>query len=182
MWRANDEISHDSGVTEAALLRTALYGEHRRLGARIVPFAGYEMPVQYAGVIEEHNAVRRAAGMFDVSHMGRFEVHGPDAARFLRYICTWDVTSLVPGEGHYAAACRQDGGILDDVYVFSLVPDRLLIVANAANAPKMKRWMEQHIGSFDALLIDRHASTAMIAVQGPRALDLLDDVIERHFV
>ena len=98
-------MSHDRAVSEAPLLRTALYDEHRRLGARLVPFAGYEMPVQYSGVIEEHNAVRKAAGMFDVSHMGRFEIHGPHAGRFLRYICTWDMTKLSPGEGHYAAAC-----------------------------------------------------------------------------
>src|SRR3970040_256909 len=106
--------------TDAPLLKTALHAEHLRLGARIVPFAGHEMPVQYTGVIEEHTAVRERAGMFDVSHMGRFEVHGPDAGRFLRYICTWDIERLVPGEGHYAAACREDGGILDDVYAFRL--------------------------------------------------------------
>ena len=107
------------------LLRTALYDEHKRLGGRMVPFAGYEMPVQYAGIVEEHNAVRQSAGMFDVSHMGRFEVHGPDAGRFLRYISTWDMTRLAPGEGHYAAACREDGGILDDVYVFCLAPNAI---------------------------------------------------------
>src|SRR6266487_3616359 len=128
-------MSHDRVVTEAPLLRTALYGEHLRLGARMVPFAGYEMPVQYTGVIQEHNAVRQRVGMFDVSHMGRFEVHGPEASRFLRYICTWDMTNLSPGEGHYAAACREDGGILDDVYVFCLAAGRFLIVVNAANAP-----------------------------------------------
>jgi aminomethyltransferase len=83
--------------TDANLLRTALYEEHVRLRARMVPFAGYEMPVQYTGVIEEHTAVRERAGMFDVSHMGRFEVHGPAAARFLRSVCTWDMTRLQPG-------------------------------------------------------------------------------------
>src|SRR5512145_1988606 len=103
---------------DANLLRTALHGEHLRLGARMVPFAGYEMPVQYTGVIEEHTAVRERAGMFDVSHMGRYAVEGPDAGRFLAQICTWDMTRLAPGEGHYAAACREDGGILDDVYAF----------------------------------------------------------------
>jgi aminomethyltransferase len=176
-------------------MRTALYEEHIRLGARMVPFAGYEMPVQYVGVIEEHTAVRERAGMFDVSHMGRYEVHGPEAGRFLAHICTWDMTRLGPGEGHYAAACREDGGVLDDVYAFALpttpvrlkpdppeTGDRYLIVVNAANAPKMKRWMEEHISAFDAQLLDRHASTVMIAVQGPGALDALDGVIGREFV
>jgi len=147
--------------------------------------------------------------MFDVSHMGRFEVDGPEAGRFLRYICTWDMTRLVPGEGHYAAACREDGGILDDVYAFrlgegvglkpdpqaesqregvGLKPDRqeererYLIVVNASNAPKMKRWMEQQIVGFDAQLVDRHASTAMIAVQGPESLRVLNGVLGAEFV
>ncbi len=185
-------------MTEAkiSLLRTALYNEHLRLGARMVPFAGYEMPVQYTGVIEEHNAVRQRAGMFDVSHMGRFEVHGPAAAHFLRYICTWDMTRLTPGEGHYSAACRGDGRMLDDVYVFRLPEARLsplppggtrgdgryLIVVNASNAEKMKRWMGQHIARFNAVLLDRHVSTAMIAVQGPQALNILDHMLGREFV
>jgi aminomethyltransferase len=156
------------------LLRTPLYEEHLSLGARMVPFAGWEMPVQYTGVIEEHNAVRQRAGMFDVSHMGRFEVHGADAGRFLRYICTWDMTRLAPGEGHYAAACNETGGILDDVYVFCLDPARYLIVVNASNAPKMKAWMQGHIGPFKAILDDCHASTAMIAVQGPEAIERMD--------
>ncbi len=164
------------------LLRTALYDEHRRLSARMVPFAGWEMPVQYTGIVEEHHAVRQRAGMFDVSHMGRFEVHGPDAARFLRYVSTWDMTRLKPGEGHYSAACREDGGILDDIYVFCLTPERYLVVVNASNADKMKQWMEQHIGSFDARHIHRHTSTAMIAVQGPEALGRLSDVIGGEFV
>ncbi len=175
-------MSHDRVVTETPLLRTALYDEHLRLGARMVPFAGYEMPVQYSGVIEEHNAVRQRVGMFDVSHMGRFEVHGPEAGRFLRYICTWDMTGLSPGEGHYAAACREDGGILDDVYVFCLAAERFLIVVNAANAPKMKAWMQEHIARFEASLVDRHASTGMIAVQGPQALTVLIQVIGEEFV
>ena len=115
------------------------------------------MPVQYAGIVEEHNAVRQRAGMFDVSHMGRFEVHGPDAGRFLRYVSTWDMTRLAPGEGHYSAACNEDGGILDDIYVFCLGPERYLVVVNASNAEKMLGWLEDHIGSFDARLVDRHA-------------------------
>ena len=164
------------------LLHTPLYDEHVRLGARMVPFAGWEMPVQYTGVIEEHNAVRGRAGMFDVSHMGRVEVHGRDAGRFLRYICTWDMTGLAAGEGHYAASCNEAGGILDDVYVFCLAPERHLIIVNASNAPKMRAWMRDQIGASNARLVDRHESTAMIAVQGPEALGRLAGLLGKAFV
>jgi aminomethyltransferase len=169
-------------TTAGTLLRTAFYDEHKRLGARMVPFSGYEMPVQYTGVIEEHNAVRRRSGMFDVSHMGRFEVHGRDAGRFLRQISTWDMMRLAAGEGHYSAACREDGGILDDIYVFCLDPERYLVVVNASNAPKMKAWIKERIEQWDARLTDRHASTAMIAVQGPEALARLRALIGDDFV
>jgi aminomethyltransferase len=172
-------------LNEAAagtLLRTALYDEHKRLGARMVPFAGFEMPVQYAGIVEEHNAVRRRAGIFDVSHMGRFEVQGPGGGRFLRHISTWDITRLRPGEGHYSAACREDGGILDDIYIFCLSAERYLVVVNASNAPKMKAWMEEQIEKWDASLVDRHGSTAMIAVQGPEALGRLSGLLGDEFV
>jgi aminomethyltransferase len=137
----------------------------------MVPFAGWEMPVQYSGVMEEHKAVRQQAGMFDVSHMGRFEVLGRDGGRFLRHICTWDMTRLTPGQGHYAAACNEAGGILDDVYVFCLDPERYLIVVNASNAGKMWRWMNDHASGFEAQLANRHEATAMIAVQGPEAIE-----------
>ncbi len=168
--------------TIQTLHRTPLFEEHLRLGARMVPFAGWEMPVQYAGIVEEHEAVRQRAGMFDVSHMGRYEVHGPEAARFLRFICTWDMTRLVSGEGHYAAACREDGGILDDVYVFCLEPERYLLVCNASNADKIRGWMERHISGFEAWLVDRHYATAMIAVQGPEAIERLAGLIGREFI
>jgi aminomethyltransferase len=136
------------------------------------------MPIQYEGIVEEHRAVRGRAGMFDVSHMGRYEIRGSDAARFLRYLNTWDMTRLEPGEGHYSAMCREDGGILDDVYAFCLGPERYLFVVNAANAPKIREWMAAQIDRFDTDLVDRHASTVMIAVQGPDALDRAAGVIE----
>src|SRR3970040_2287214 len=145
------------------LRRTCLHDEHVRLGARPVPSAGGERPVQYAGIIEEHNAVRTDAGMFDVSHMGRYEVSGPQAAALLRYVCTFDMTHLQPGQGHYAAVCRPDGGIMDDVYVYCLpaIPSpsparrerggpegrgagpRYLLVANASNADKISDWLRR---------------------------------------
>lgn len=164
------------------LVRTALYDSHVALNARMVSFAGWEMPVQYEGIVPEHHAVRKRAGMFDVSHMGRYEVHGPDAARLLRYLNTWDMATLRPGEGHYSAMCREDGGILDDVYAFCLAPERYLLVVNAANAPKIREWMEPRIKRFDATIVDRHASSVMIAVQGPEALGRCAEVIDDGFV
>jgi aminomethyltransferase len=148
----------------------------------MVPFAGWEMPVQYAGIVEEHNAVRQRAGMFDVSHMGRLEVQGANAARFLRYLCTWDITALLPGEGHYCLMCREDGGILDDVYVFALTPERYLVVVNAANAEKIRAWMREHLTAFDVAVAERQASTAMIAVQGPAAVRILSRLLGADFV
>ena len=107
-------------MTTSNLSTTCLFQEHLALKARMVPFAGWNMPVQYTGIIDEHNAVRTAAGMFDVSHMGRFEVTGTQAAGLLRRVCTYDMTRLSPGQGHYAAVCNPEGGIMDDVYVYCL--------------------------------------------------------------
>ena len=163
----------------ATLRRTCLHEEHLRLGARMVPFAGWEMPVQYSGIIEEHNAVRQTAGMFDVSHMGRFHYYGRQAGAMLRYVCTYDVAGLAPGEGHYAAVCREDGGIMDDVYVFHLPVEgaasgpQYLLVANASNADRIRNWIADHRGGFSARFRNRHAGTAMIAVQGPQAIEAI---------
>ena len=184
------------------LRRTCLHEEHVRLDARLVPFAGWEMPVQYAGIIEEHNAVRTDVGMFDVSHMGRFEVTGPQAAALLRHVCTYDMTRLEPGQGHYAAVCNPEGGIMDDVYVYCLpaIPSpsparrerggpegrgegpRYLLVANASNADKIRDWLRRHAAGFKAELADRQTSTCMLAVQGPRALERLAGVLDAGFV
>ncbi len=166
----------------SALRRTCLHEEHLGLGARMVPFTGWDMPVQYKGIIEEHHSVRRAAGMFDVSHMGRFEIRGPKAATFLRHICTYDLTRLSPGQGHYAAVCRPDGGIMDDVYVYCLAADRYILVANAANVDKVGGWLRRHMRSFAVELFDVSASTCMIAAQGPEARERLAGVLDPEFV
>jgi aminomethyltransferase len=154
----------------SALRRTPLYPEHIALGARMVPFAGWEMPLQFAGIVEEHHAVRRRAGLFDISHMGRLTVEGPDAAAFLRSICTYDVTRIGAGEGHYVLICRDDGGILDDIYVFRPASERFLVVVNAANAQRIGEWARAHLPDGSrAILTDRQAETAMLALQGPEA-------------
>jgi len=162
------------------LRRTALYDQHLALGGRMVPFVGWEMPIQYKGIVEEHHSVRQRVGVFDVSHMGRLEVTGPDAASFLRSLVTYDVAGLEVGKGHYALVCQEDGGILDDVYVFRLAPagsgsasggeQRFLMVVNSANADKIHDWIRQHLhSSLRATVEDRQAQTVMVALQGPDA-------------
>src|SRR3989304_292454 len=145
-------MSEDAG--RSALRRTCLHQEHLDLEARMVPFAGWDMPVQYAGIIEEHHSVRRAAGMFDVSHMGRVELIGR----------------------------RAGGGIMDDVYVYCLAADRFMLVANAENTDKVQTWLREHIRSFATEIFDIHTSTCMIAVQGPQARTGLAKVLEPEFV
>jgi aminomethyltransferase len=152
------------------LRRTALYNQHLALGGRMVPFAGWEMPVQYKGIVEEHHAVRQRVGLFDVSHMGRLEVTGPDAASFLRSLVTYDIAGLEVGKGHYGLVCQEDGGILDDVYVFRLADERFLMVVNSANADKIGDWIRQHLrSSLRVAVEDRQAQTVMVALQGPDA-------------
>jgi aminomethyltransferase len=137
----------------------------------MVPFAGWEMPVQYGGIVEEHHAVRQRVGLFDVSHMGRLEVTGPDAASFLRSLVTYDVARLGVGEGHYALVCQEDGGILDDVYVFRPAGERFLMVVNSANADRIRGWAQRHLApSLRAAVEDRQAETVMLALQGPEAV------------
>ena len=152
------------------LRRTALYDQHLALGGRMVSFVGWEMPIQYKGIVEEHHAVRQRVGLFDVSHMGRLEVTGPDAASFLRNLVTYDVAGLEVGKGHYALVCQEDGGILDDVYVFRLADERFLMVVNSANADGIRDWAQRHLApSLQTTVEDRQAETVMLALQGPDA-------------
>ena len=151
-----------------ALRTLPLADRHRALGARFAPFAGWAMPVQYTGIVEEHTAVRERAGVFDVSHMGRLYVSGPGAAPTLRRALTYAVGHLEPGQAHYALLCADDGGILDDVFVYRLAPERFLVVNNAANVETGR----DRITSFatgEVAFDDRQASTAMLALQGPQA-------------
>jgi len=153
----------------ATLKRTALFDRHQAAGARLVPFAGWEMPVQYAGIRAEHVAVRRDAGVFDVSHMGEVETTGPDAEAFLQRVLTNDVTRIAVGGAQYALLCREDGGVLDDLFTYRLAPDRFLTVTNAANHERDLAWLRAHAGPYDVELHDRLSDLAMLAVQGPRA-------------
>jgi aminomethyltransferase len=154
------------------LRRTPLYDRHVAAGARIVPFAGWEMPVQYEGVIQEHRAVRTDAGVFDVSHMGELEVEGPTARDVLQGALSNDVDRLQPGEAQYTLLTTEQGGIVDDLIVYRLDPHRYLLVVNAANRERDFAWLKEREqrGSDVRDVSDEYA---LLAVQGPRALDRL---------
>lgn len=153
------------------LLRTPLFEEHKRLGGRIVPFAGWELPVQYAGVKEEHLAVRSAAGLFDTSHMGELLLTGERAGEVVDSLITNDVARLVDGQALYTCACNERGTVLDDLIVYRIRADQWLVVCNASNRAKMAAHFAAHakgVCSFE----DRSDETAMLALQGPKALEI----------
>jgi aminomethyltransferase len=151
------------------LRRTPLYDRHERAGARLVPFAGWEMPVQYEGIRQEHMAVRTGAGVFDVSHMGEIETSGPQAEDFLQRILSNDVTRIAERGAQYSVLCREDGGVLDDLFTYRLADGRFLTVTNASNHEKDLAWFREHAGGLDVEVADAHERWAMLAVQGPDA-------------
>jgi aminomethyltransferase len=161
------------GQAADTLRRTALFDRHRQAEARLVPFAGWEMPVQYEGIRAEHVAVRTGAGVFDVSHMGQIETSGPDAELYLQRILSNDVTQIAERGAQYSVLCREDGGVLDDLFTYRLGPDRFLTVTNAANHEGDLAWFLEHAGAFDVEVHDAHAAWAMLAVQGPTARAVL---------
>lgn len=155
------------------LKRTPLYEEHQKAGAKIVPFAGWEMPVQYpSGIMEEHRKVREAAGLFDVCHMGELEVRGPQALDLIQYVTTNDASKLAVGQAQYSVICQEDGGAVDDCIVYRF-PDHYMIVVNASNTDKDREWIERYAPRFDATLTDRSPDTGLIALQGPKAVAVL---------
>lgn len=158
------------------LLRTPLYDRHVAQHARMVPFAGWDMPVQYAGIVAEHRAVRTAVGVFDISHMARFDLTGADAAALLERVFTNSVATLAEGQVRYGLVCREDGGILDDILVYRWA-DSFSAVVNAANRDKIAAWLARHRDTGDVAIHDRTFETAMLAVQGPRAAEVLTGLL-----
>jgi aminomethyltransferase len=151
------------------LKRTPLFDKHVEAGAKLVPFAGWEMPVQYAGIRQEHTAVREKAGVFDVSHMGEIETRGPGAEAFLQRILSNDVRKIPEGGAQYSVLCHEGGGILDDLFTYRLAECHYLTVTNASNHEKDLAWFEHHAADFDVDVVDRLHDFAMLAVQGPDA-------------
>lgn len=152
---------------------TALRDRHEGLGARFVEFAGWEMPIRYGSLLDEHRAVRERAGLFDVSHMGEFWVQGPEADKALSYALVSDPASLAAGQAEYSMVCAPDGGIIDDIIVYRATADRYLIVANASNARVVGHELTERIARFDATLSEPDDEGAMISIQGPRAQEIL---------
>ncbi|MBI4622804.1 MAG: glycine cleavage system aminomethyltransferase GcvT [Verrucomicrobia bacterium] len=158
------------------LKRTPLRGFHAAHGARLVDFAGWEMPVQYRSILEEHKAVRRTAGLFDVSHMGEVDVQGPDAARFLNHLVTNDVAKLFPGRVLYSPMCYPDGGVVDDLLVYLRAADDYFLCINAGNIDKDLAWIREQAAKFNVIITDRSADYGLLAVQGPRAAEIVQSL------
>jgi aminomethyltransferase len=174
-------------TVEVALKRTSLYEEHRALGARMIPFAGWEMPVQYSSIVAEHRNVRNACGVFDLSHMGEFFFRGAEAGRWVNWLTTNDVSKLEPGQAQYSLLCTSAGGIVDDVIVYRTGPEEYLMVVNAANIEKDRAHVTRQMPA-GVRFEDASEDTALIALQGPRAsvvamsvtnLPIREDSIER---
>lgn len=169
--------------------KTALYETHVKLGAKMVPFAGYEMPVSYSGIKAEHQAVRQALGMFDVSHMGEFLVKGPDALKLIQYITSNDAAKLSPGKVQYSCFPNGRGGIVDDLLVYCLSEEKYLLVVNASNIEKDWNWIQKH-NEWQVELEDMSDNLSLLAVQGPKAVAALQaltdvklaDIPYYHFV
>ncbi len=167
-----------TAITESTLLRTALTDWHAAQGGRLVDFAGWHMPVQYGSITDEHVATRTAVGLFDVSHMGRLAITGPDATQLLDQLLTRNITKLTKDQIRYSLVCEESGGTLDDILVGRLheeneTPSYNLVV-NASNREKLVSWFEKHFVDKDVSLTDHTTETAMIAVQGPQAIELLN--------
>jgi aminomethyltransferase len=159
---------------------TPLFEAHRRLGARLIDFGGWEMPVQYSGIVDEHLCVRRAAGIFDISHMGEVEISGAGANDFLNHLLTNDAARLAVGEGQYTLMCNPDGGVIDDLYLYRTGPETFLLIINASRVKDDVAWINrQHAdwpGKAAVEIADRSAELAAVAVQGPRVVEFIGEV------
>jgi aminomethyltransferase len=159
------------------LKRTALFGAHRKLGAKLIDFGGWEMPVQYTSITEEHLAVRNGAGIFDISHMGEVTVSGPGAEDFLNQTLTNDIRKLAPGQGQYSLMCNGRGGVIDDLYAYRLAPDAFFLIINASRVEADVAWLKAQAEKFEGdrvSLTDASHHYAAIAVQGPKVRSFID--------
>jgi aminomethyltransferase len=157
--------------------RTCLYDKHVALGALISPFGGFDMPIQYSGIVDEHQAVRQACGVFDVSHMGEVLVSGADAGRYVNHIFTNDVTKVDAGKILYGMMCYENGGVVDDLLVYKMATDRYFLVINAANIDKDWAWIQEQAKGYDVVLEHQSEQYGEVAVQGPESEQVLKEVL-----
>jgi aminomethyltransferase len=158
--------------------KTPIYDAHIQAGARMVPFAGYSMPVQYTGIVDEHRSVRTEAGLFDVSHMGEIFIRGAGALDYLQYLTCNNVARLEPGRIHYTGLMLPNGAFVDDFLIYRLADDEFLAVVNAANLDKDREWFLSHVDGFDVEVEDRSDEWGQLAVQGPQAVSILKELCE----
>ncbi len=154
--------------------KTALYNQHLALKAKLIPFTGYEMPLHYSGIVQEHLAVRSDAGLFDVSHMGEFIIRGPEAEKFLQYTTVNDVSALIDGQAQYSALCYYDGGIVDDLLIYRF-SDHFMLVVNASNIENDFKWLENNLIP-GVTLENRSDEISLIAIQGPKSRAILSQL------
>lgn len=155
------------------LKRTALFNTHEKYGGKIISFAGWELPVQYEGIIPEHEAVRNAAGIFDVSHMGEIEIKGKEALNYVNYIVTNDIVGLQDNGVIYTFMCYENGGVVDDLLVYKFSSEHFFLVVNASNVDKDYAWMLENKGNFDVDIKDTSNTISEVALQGPKAQEIL---------
>ena len=163
----------DTGATGTS----PLLGEHRALGASFTDFAGWQMPLRYSSELAEHHAVRTAVGLFDLSHMGEIDVSGPDAAALLDYALVGELSKVTVGRAKYSLICDVEGGVIDDLVVYRLADDHFLVVANAANYRSVHQEISSRAAEFDVTVADRSEQSALIAVQGPKAQDVVSSLV-----
>jgi len=156
---------------------TVFYDKHKDLGAKLIDFGGFEMPVQYSGIKQEHVVVREKAGLFDVSHMGEFFVSGPEALSLIQKVTINDASKLTVGKAQYTAMCYEDGGIVDDLLVYKLDEEEYMLVVNASNIEKDWNWISEN-NTMNAELVNRSESIALLALQGPKAPEILQELTE----
>ncbi len=173
----SDAMTEEAGQT-TTMQQTALHAEHERLGAKLVDFNGYWMPIYYTGIIEEHQAVRSSLGLLDLSHMGEVEFVGPDASGVVQQLVTNDVAKLHDGQAVYSPMCREDGGILDDLIIYRRAADHFFIVINCSNIEKDTAWMRSHTAG-RVIFRDISRETSLIALQGPKAAEVIEQLFDR---
>jgi len=162
--------------------RTTLFSLHQQLGAKLVEFGGWEMPLRYSGIVDEHLAVRQAAGLFDISHMGEVSITGPTAGAFLNQTLTNDIRKLAPGQGQYTLMCNERGGVIDDLYVYRLLMDEYLLIVNASRIDTDLGWLAKYVAGFPQRsgvgLHDLSPERSALAVQGPRVVEFINECFE----